>query len=332
MASKQVWIRQNVSQQLTLKCLKLKKMAKNIISNTDKGTSINKRVREDETLIKEVDSIEFVINKSGDKTFTNSSKSTKLFFRTDPNYGPKLYDKSNEVLPLSQNQNDSNSPPEQCKEKQVIDPKVIETTSMTVFPITNVTVDEENIWNRTDKFDDVYNTTVHWRKSLFLLPSKSAGKRFIEEMTRLINSWTFRLEQDTIATKALIVSPTLLLKKYRFTSKSKDNLETLKRRLIQWKYGQIEKLLAEGKTIQERLFKGSAKNQSSDRKATLFAWFMEDGKVGKALKVLESSNKGVILPLTEETFEVLLEKHPKASEASNDILIQEEVQNVHPVI
>ena len=36
--------------------------------------------------------------------------------------------------------------------------------------------------------------------------------------------------------------------------------------------------------------------------------------------------------LTEETFEVLLQKHPKASEASNDILIEEEVQNVHPVI
>ena len=50
-----------------------------------------------------------------------------------------------------------------------------------------------------NKFDDVYNTVVHWRKSLFLLPSGSTGKRLIEEMTRLINSWTFRSEQDTIA-------------------------------------------------------------------------------------------------------------------------------------
>ena len=56
---------------------------------------------------------------------------------------------------------------------------------------------------------------------------------------------------------------------------------------------------------------------------------MEDGKVNKALKLLESSNKGVILPLIEKTFEVLLEKQPKAS---SDILIEEEVQNVHPVI
>ena len=55
---------------------------------------------------------------------------------------------------------------------------------------------------------------------------------------------------------------------------------------------------------------------------------MEDEKVNKALKLLESSNKGGILPLTKETFEVILEKHLKASEASNDILIQEEVQKV----
>ena len=226
-----------------------------------------------------------MINRSGDKTFRNSSKSTKSFFRADPNYGPKSYDKNNKVLPLSQNQNDSNSPPEQCakckrsfktsrglnqhtrvcKEKQVVDTKVIGTTSTTFFLITNVTVDEENIWNADsdlmkNKFDNVYNTVVHWRKSLFLLPSGSTGKRFIEEITRLVNSLEFRSEQDTIAMTNLMVLPTLLLQKTSFTSKSKDNIETLKRRLNQWKDGQIEKLLVEGKTIQERLFKDSAKN------------------------------------------------------------------------
>ena len=122
------------------------------------------------------------------------------------------------------------------------------------------------------------------------------------------------------------------LQKTSFTSKSKDNVQTVKIRLNQWKDAQIEKLLVEGKAIQEILFKGSTKNQSPDRKATLFARFMEDGKVNKALKLLESSNKEGMMPLTEETFEVLLEKHPKASEASNDIFIEEEVQNLHPVI
>ena len=78
-------------------------------------------------------------------------------------------------------------------------------------------------------------------------------------MTRLINSWTFRSEQDTIAMKTLMVFPNLLLQKTSFTSKSKDNVKTLKRRLNQWKDGKREKLLAEGKAIQKRLFKGSVK-------------------------------------------------------------------------
>ena len=76
----------------------------NIISDTNKSSSINKKIREDGTLIKEGENIEFVINRSGDKAFTNSSKSRKSFFRTDLNYGPKkaTYNKSNKVLTMSQ--------------------------------------------------------------------------------------------------------------------------------------------------------------------------------------------------------------------------------------
>ena len=84
---------------------------------------------------------------------------------------------------------------------------------------------------------------------MFLLPSGSTGKRFIEEITRLINSLTFRSKQDTIAMKALMVLLILLLQKSSFTSKLKDTVETSERILKQWKDGQIEKLLAEGKTI-----------------------------------------------------------------------------------
>ena len=90
------------------------KMTKNIISHTNKGSNINKRVQENGTLIKEVDNIEFVVNRSGDKTFTNSSNSAKSFFKTDPNYSPKPYDKRNKMVPLPQHQNESNSSSEQC--------------------------------------------------------------------------------------------------------------------------------------------------------------------------------------------------------------------------
>ena len=55
--------------------------------------------------------------------------------------------------------------------------------------------------------------------------------------------------------KAVMVLPTLLLQKTSLTSKSKDNVEILKRRLNQWKDRQKEKLLVEGKTIQEDYLK-----------------------------------------------------------------------------
>ena len=70
---------------------------------------------------------------------------------------------------------------------------VIETTFTNVFPMTNITVDDENNWNADNgvlknKFDDAHCTIVHWRKWLFLLSSECMGKSLIEEMTRHINS------------------------------------------------------------------------------------------------------------------------------------------------
>ena len=147
-------------------------MMENIIFDTNKSSSINKKVREDGALIKEVDNIEFVINRSEDKTITKSCKSTKSFLRTDPNYGPKSYNKRTKVLRLSQNQNDSNSSPEQCakckgsfktsralnqharvcKEKQVIGPKVIDVifTLRRIFGMLAISIVMKNI------FDDMY--------------------------------------------------------------------------------------------------------------------------------------------------------------------------------
>lgn len=147
------------------------------------------------------------------------------------------------MLPLPQHQNDSGSSKNNTpnvtddlnitrakltqrvfKEKQAIDRKVIETTSTFVFPITNDIFGVKNIENADNnvlknKFEDVYHTIGHWRKSLFLLPSGSRGKSFIEEMKRHVNSLTFTSEQDTTVMKALMVLPTLLLQKPSFISK-----------------------------------------------------------------------------------------------------------------
>ena len=86
----------------------------------------------------------------------------------------------------------------------------------------------------------------------------------------------------------------------------------------------------EGKTIQERLkIMITTKN---NKEALIFARFIEEGNVNKAIKIIEQANKEGILPLSDKTFEILQQKHPRFSEASDDILLKEKSQEVHPVI
>ena len=61
--------------------------------------------------------------------------------------------------------------------------------------------------------DVAYEEIVYWRQNLFLVPTGNAGKRFIKEMTRLINSWLDTTAIKPVALKALMVMPALLLQK-----------------------------------------------------------------------------------------------------------------------
>ena len=167
---------------------------------------------------------------------------------------------------------------------------------------------------------------------LFLLPTGAAGKGFIEEMIRLVNSWTYKSNLETIALKALMIMPGLLLQKTSLNSKSKENSETLKRRLSLWKNGQLDQLMFEGKTIQDRLQNNDRTTTNKNKEALTFARLIEEGKVNKAIKILEKGNTGGILPLSDETFEILQQKHPEAPEASDDILLKGIPQEVHPVV
>ena len=54
--------------------------------------------------------------------------------------------------------------------------------------------------------------------------------------------------------------------------------------------------------------------------------------MNQAIKILERTNKEGILPLKDENFELFLGRHPKASKAPNKILLDEEVQDLYPVI
>ena len=77
----------------------------------------------------------------------------------------------------------------------------------------------------------VYDKIVYWRKNIFMVPSGGSGKKFIKEITRLINLWTGDSPLENIALKAIHVMPALLLQKPNKNSKEKDHVAALERRL-----------------------------------------------------------------------------------------------------
>ena len=146
---------------------------------------------------------------------------------------------------------------------------------------------------------------------LFLLPTAAVGKQFVEEMTRLVNCWTNKSDLETIALKALMIVPGLLLQKTSLNSKSKENSETLKRRLSLWKNGQLDQLVFEEKTIQYRLQNNDRATANKNEETLNFTRLIEQGNVNNTTKILEKANKVGILPLSNETFEILQRKHLK---------------------
>ena len=125
---------------------------------------------------------------------------------------------------------------------------------------------------------------------LFLLPAGAAGKVFTEEMLRLLNSWTYKSDLETIALKALMIMPGLLLQKKKafLNSKSKENSETPKQILSLWKNGQLDQLMFEGKTNQYVQQYNDRVTTNNNKEALTFARLIEAGKVNKAIKILEN--------------------------------------------
>ena len=67
--------------------------------------------------------------------------------------------------------------------------------------------------------NDAYEKIVFWRVNLFLLPTGSAGKRFIREIIKLINHWLNKSPLKDMSLKAIMVMPALLLQKPSKNSK-----------------------------------------------------------------------------------------------------------------
>ncbi len=114
---------------------------------------------------------------------------------------------------------------------------------------------------------------------------------------------------------SLIFVP-LMLQRPTTNSRAKQNIEYLTKRLAWWSEGDIDKLMNEGRTIQERL-KASFK-QKEEARSKAFCRLMLQGKVSKALNFIDSGNKvsGVLSIDGNDPADPVLtglkEKHPIA--------------------
>ena len=180
--------------------------------------------------------------------------------------------------------------------------------------------------------NDIYEDIVFWRKNLFMLPTGSNGKKYIQEITRLMNSWTEDSPLKEIAFKAIHIMPSLLLQKPSKNSKAKEHTLALKRRLELWEQGNLHELFKEAKAIQKQLTSGNKKADILSI-SKRFANLMKSGNVNGALKLLTDNMSGGILPLNDETLNLLIQKHPEAKDITEDVtFIHDQIQEVHPIV
>ena len=164
-----------------------------------------------------------------------------------------------------------------------------------------------------------------------MLPTGAAAKKYITETTKLMNGWTNNSPVKDIAFKAIHTMPILLLQKPSKTSKVKDHLKALEKRIDLLSSGNIDGLLFEGETIQSRLHHIKTP-KSIGELSKKFALLMEKGNVKGALKLLTSNISNGILPLGDKNLSLLKQKHPVSSELNEEVLLRGEKPSVHPVI
>ena len=198
----------------------------------------------------------------------------------------------------------------------------------------------------TQRLDHAYSVVVHWRRNVFTVPSGKAGTGFVSELSRLFLAYAEGSALESIALKAAMTMCALLLQKPNRTSKSKDHVACLERRMTLWRAGDLEDLLQEGQTIQRRLSTSKrTKREEADELKQMFAREMSKGNTKAALRTLSKECRGTVLNLNDivlssdgtraTVLDILKSKHPPSGGPPDPDTLIDAAFNppvVHPVI
>ena len=126
-----------------------------------------------------------------------------------------------------------------------------------------------HLWLTQSPLRTVRLSIGNWRQNLFTIPYGQEGKAFITELTRLLRAFVDKSGLEGIALKASMVLPALVLQRPHSTSRAKDHVRCLSRRLRAWRLGLIDELVREGRTSQKCLQKRSSVDRDGDHFTTL---------------------------------------------------------------
>ena len=162
----------------------------------------------------------------------------------------------------------------------------------------------------------------------------------MHELSRLFLAFASASSMESIALRAAIVLPILLLQKPHCKSKAKEHTTCLERRLRVWKEGDLNNLVPEGRAIQSRLPKYNSP-MAKQKLSRSFSNFIFAGKMKAALDLLSQAQKGGVhldnpsnpnhhgSPTVRE---VLNSKHPQGQQAHAECILPSAPQDAHPVI
>ena len=134
-----------------------------------------------------------------------------------------------------------------CRNKTLLAPSEVEVTLDSnnhkhSSSITNVPLEEEQTQKKT--INEPYEKMVFGRKLIFQLPSNREGKQFVNEITSLIDAWSFDSASKIIAIKNVMVLPNLILQKSSTKASNEINKACMERRFKLWKDGNVKDLLS----------------------------------------------------------------------------------------
>lgn len=202
------------------------------------------------------------------------------------------------------------------------------------------------VWGNSDAeafssaLRDAQQECNNWRKNLFRIPFGAAGKSFVCEQARLYKAYAAGAALESIG--AAMVMPQLLLQRPHGSSKLKEHISCLERRMKLWKEGKLDELVREVTAIQNRL-RTKRRPIGSTNVARDFANLMFGGKIKEALELLSKKGRGRVLLPDElvpdkdgqtSVMSLLKSKHPQAMPLNTTAvdLNSDQPPQIHPVV